>query len=144
MVLVGKINQEIVSMIQKLGGKAMGISGVDGGTIVARKKEMVVDGEEIDLGYVGEVAEINTELINQAIEHDFIPVISPIGCGADGQIYNINADSAAGGIAAHLKADKMFLLTDINGVQDDNDNVISILDFAKAEDYKKKALSAAV
>lgn len=140
MVLVGKINQEIVSMIQKLGGKAMGISGVDGGTIVARKKEMVVDGEEIDLGYVGEVAEINTELINQAIEHDFIPVISPIGCGADGQIYNINADSAAGGIAAHLKADKMFLLTDINGVQDDNDNVISILDFAKAEDYKKKGV----
>lgn len=140
MVLVGQINQEIVSMIQKLGGKAMGISGVDGGTILAQKKEMEVNGEEIDLGYVGEVEAINTDLINQAIEHDYIPVISPIGCGADGQIYNINADSAAGSIAASLQADKMFLLTDINGVQDDNDNVISILDFAKAEDYKKKGV----
>lgn len=140
MVLVGQINQEIVSMIQKLGGKAMGISGVDGGTILARKKELEVNGEEIDLGYVGEVEAINTDLINQAIEHDYIPVISPIGCGADGQIYNINADSAAGSIAASLQADKMFLLTDINGVQDDNDNVISILDFAKAEDYKKKGV----
>lgn len=80
MVLVGQINQEIVSMIQKLGGKAMGISGVDGGTILAQKKEMEVNGEEIDLGYVGEVEAINTDLINQAIEHDYIPVISPIGC----------------------------------------------------------------
>ena len=143
MVLVGRINQEIVSMIQKLGGKAMGISGVDGGTITARKKEMEVNGEEVDLGYVGEVAEINTELINQAIDHGFIPVISPIGCDANAQTYNINADSAAGSIAAALNADKMFLLTDINGVQDDNDNVVSVLDFAKAEDYKKKGMLSA-
>ena len=140
MVLVGRINQEIVAMIQKLGGKALGISGVDGGTITAHKKEMVVDGEEIDLGFVGEVSGINAELINQAIAHDYIPVISPIGCDEMGQVYNINADSAAGSIAASLKADKMFLLTDINGVQDDNDNVISVLDFEKAEDYKKKGV----
>ena len=140
MVLVGRINQEIVGMIQKMGGKAMGISGVDGGTIVARKKEMLVDGEEIDLGYVGEVAAINTDLIMQAVEHDYIPVISPIGCDVNGQVYNINADYAAGSIAASLHADKMFLLTDINGVQDDNDNVISVLDFAKAEEYKKQGV----
>ena len=140
MVLVGRINQEIVAMIQKLGGKALGISGVDGGTITAHKKEMVVDGEEIDLGFVGEVSGIDAELINQAIAHDYIPVISPIGCDEMGQVYNINADSAAGSIAASLKADKMFLLTDINGVQDDNDNVISVLDFEKAEDYKKKGV----
>ena len=118
----------------------MGISGVDGGTITASKKEMMVDGEEIDLGFVGEVTSVNTDLINQAIDHGYIPVISPIGCDENGQIYNINADSAAGMIAASLKADKMFLLTDINGVQDDNDNVISILDFAKAEDYKRKGV----
>lgn len=131
MVLVGRINQEIVGMIQKLGGKAMGISGVDGGTITASKKEMMVDGEEIDLGFVGEVTSVNTDLINQAIDHGYIPVISPIGCDENGQIYNINADSAAGMIAASLKADKMFLLTDINGVQDDNDNVISIPGFCQ-------------
>ena len=140
MVLVGQINQEIVALIQKLGGKAMGISGVDGGTIIARKKEMLVDGQPADLGYVGEVAEINTELINQAIDHGFIPVISPIGCDANGQVYNINADYAAGSIAASLHADKLFMLTDINGVQDDNETVISVLDFAKAEEYKNKGI----
>lgn len=140
MVLVGQINQEIVALIQKLGGKAMGISGVDGGTIIARKKEMMVDGQPVDLGYVGEVAEINTELINQAVEHDFIPVISPIGCDENGQVYNINADYAAGSIAASLHADKLFMLTDINGVQDDNETVISVLDFAKAEEYKNKGI----
>lgn len=140
MVLVGRINQEIVGMIQKMGGKALGISGIDGGTIVAHKKEMVVNGEEVDLGYVGEVVSVNAELVNQAIEHDYIPVISPIGCDENGQVYNINADYAASSIAASLKADKMFLLTDINGVQDDNDNVISVLDFAKAESYKKQGV----
>ncbi len=140
MVLVGQINQEIVALIQKLGGKAMGISGVDGSTILARKKEMVVDGQTVDLGYVGEVAAINTELIQQAIDHDFIPVISPIGCDENGQVYNINADYAAGSIAASLHADKLFMLTDINGVQDDNENVISVLNFEKAEDYKNKGI----
>jgi len=140
MVLVGRINQEIVAMIQKLGGKAMGISGVDGGTITAHKKEMVVNGEEVDLGFVGEVKAVNPELITQAIAHDYIPVISPIGCDESGQIYNINADSAAGSVAASLNADKMFLLTDINGVQDDNENVISILNFDKILDYKKKGV----
>lgn len=140
MVLVGKINQEIVGLIQKLGGKAMGLSGVDGATILAKKKEMIVNGEEVDLGYVGEVAEINADLMNQAIANDYIPVISPIGCDAEGHVYNINADYAAGSIAASLKADKLFLLTDINGVQDDNENTISILNFDIAEEYKKKGV----
>ncbi len=140
MVLVGSLNQEIVGLIQKMGGKAFGLSGVDGGTILARKKDMVVDGEPVDLGFVGEVTGIHPELINLAIQNGYIPVVSPIGCDADGQIYNINADSAAAGIAASLKADKLFLLTDINGVQDDNENVISILNFARIEDYKKKGV----
>lgn len=140
MVLVGRINQEIVGMIQKLGGKAMGISGVDGGTILAKKKELYIDAQPVDLGYVGEVASINTDLIRQAIEHDYIPVISPIGCDKDGTVYNINADYAAGNIAVSLQADKMFMLTDINGVQDDNDEVISVLNFEKAEAYKKSGV----
>jgi len=140
MVLVGQINQEIVGLIQKLGGKAMGISGVDGGTIIAKKKEMYIDDQFVDLGYVGEVETINTDLINQAIEHDYIPVISPIGCDMNGAVYNINADYAAGSIAVSLQADKMFMLTDINGVQDDNDNVISVLTFDKAEAYKQSGV----
>ncbi len=140
MVLVGQINQEIVGLIQKLGGKAMGLSGVDGSTIVAKKKEMYVDGEAVDLGYVGEVDYINTELIDQAIDHGFIPVISPIGCDANGAVYNINADYAAGSIAESLKADKLFMLTDINGVRDDHDEVISVLNFETAEAYKQNGV----
>lgn len=140
MVLVGQINQEIVGLLQQLGGKAMGISGVDGGTITVRKKEMEQDGEAIDLGFVGEVKAINGELIHQAIEHGYIPVISPIGCDEQGQVYNINADYAASSIAASLNADKLFLLTDINGVLDDNENVISILNFATAELYRKQGI----
>ena len=140
MVLVGRINQEIVALIQKLGGKAMGLSGVDGGTIMAKKKEMYVDGEAVDLGYVGEVDYINPDLINQAIDHDYIPVISPIGCDANGAVYNINADYAAGSIAESLKADKMFMLTDINGVRDDQNNVISVLNFENAEAYKQNGV----
>lgn len=140
MVLVGRINQEIVGLIQKLGGKAMGISGVDGGTILAKKKELYIDAQPVDLGYVGEVKAINPELIRQAIEHDYIPVISPIGCDETGVVYNINADYAAGNIAVSLQADKMFMLTDINGVQDDNDEVISVLTFEKAEAYKQSGV----
>ena len=140
MVLVGQINQQIVGLIQKLGGKAMGLSGVDGSTITVSKKQMQVDGKDVDLGYVGEIEQINTELINQAIENGFIPVISPIGSDLNGQAFNINGDSAAGKIASALHADKMFLLTDINGVLDENKEVISVLDFAKAEAYKEQGV----
>lgn len=140
MVLVGRINQEIVGLIQKMGGKAMGLSGVDGGTIMAKKKKLYIDDEPVDLGYVGEVDYINTELITQAIDNGYIPVISPVGCDANGEVYNINADYAAGSIAVSLGADKMFMLTDINGVQDDNDQVISVLTFDKAEAYKQSGV----
>ena len=140
MVLVGRINQEIVGLIQKLGGKAVGISGIDGHTIIAKKKHTSVDGKDVDLGYVGEVDVINPELLNHAIKNDFIPVISPIGCDADGAVYNINADYAAGSIAVSLQADKMFMLTDINGVQDNNKQVISVLTFDKAEAYKQNGV----
>lgn len=140
MVLVGRINQEIVAMIQKKGGKAVGISGVDGGTIQAKKINMEVDGEPVDLGFVGEVESVNTDLLKQAIANDYIPVVSPIGCDANGQVYNINADYAAGAIAASMDADKLFFLTDINGVLDDNENIISILNFDTAEQYKKNGV----
>lgn len=140
MVLVGQINQQIVGLIQKLGGKAMGLSGVDGSTITVSKKQMQVDGKDVDLGYVGEIEQINTDLINQAIANGFIPVISPIGSDVNGQAFNINGDSAAGKIASAMHADKMFLLTDITGVLDENKEVISVLDFEKAEAYKQNGV----
>jgi len=133
MVLVGKINQELVGLIQQAGGKAMGLSGVDGGSIVAKKMETYSNGEKIDLGFVGEVEKVNTDLIKQAIANGYIPVISPIGCDETGAVYNINADYAAGSIAAELLADKLFLLTDIDGVMDKNKERISKLTFADAD-----------
>ena len=140
MVLVGQINQEIVGLIQQQGGKALGLSGVDGGTITAQKKILAQDGNEIDLGFVGEVAAVNNALIHQAIDNGYIPVISPIGCDEQGEIYNINADYAAASIAASLQADKLFLLTDINGVLDENEKVISVLDFATAAAYRQQGI----
>ena len=134
MVLVGKINQELVGLIQQAGGKAMGLSGVDGGSIVAKKIETYSNGEKIDLGFVGEVKKVNTDLIKQAIDNGYIPVISPIGCDETGAVYNINADYAAGSIAAELLADKLFLLTDIDGVMDKNKERISKLTFADADE----------
>lgn len=134
MVLVGKVNQEIVGLIQKLGGKAMGISGADGGTIKAKKKVLYKGDQAIDLGYVGEVEKINTELIDHAIALGYIPVIAPIGCNDAGDVFNINGDYAAGSVASSLQADKLFMLTDINGVLDQEGNIISLLDFQGACD----------
>lgn len=132
MVLIGKVNQEIVGLLQKHGGKAVGISGIDGGTIKVRKMMAQEDGQPVDLGFVGEVTAVNTELIDNAIKQGYIPVIAPVGCDDDGEVYNINGDYAAGSIAAALKADKLFMLTDINGVLDKGGEIISVLDFADA------------
>ena len=140
MVLVGQINQEIVGLIQQQGGKALGLSGVDGGTITAHKKTMTQDGTEIDLGFVGEVTAVNNALIQQAVANGYIPVISPIGCDENGNIYNINADYAAASIAASLEADKLFMLTDINGVLDEQENIISVLNFAAAAAYREQGI----
>ncbi|HOL12988.1 MAG TPA: acetylglutamate kinase, partial [Bacillota bacterium] len=98
MVLIGKVSQELTSMINHYGGKAISISGKDGNTIIARKK--LVEG--VDLGYVGEVDKVNPELIESVIAAGYIPVISPVGVGLDGESYNINADSVAGEVAAAL------------------------------------------
>ena len=133
MVLVGKVNQEIVGLLQKCGGKAMGISGIVGNTIMVKKMVMEQDGQMVDLGFVGEVTHINTELIDHAISEGYIPVIAPIGCSEDGDVYNINGDYAAGSIAASLHATKLFMLTDINGVLGKSGEIISVLDFADAE-----------
>ena len=113
MVLAGKLNGEIVSRINQLGGRAVGLSGKDGRLIVARKMDM--DAGK-DMGYVGEVEQINAELIAILDQNNYIPVISPIGAAPDGQTYNINADSVAAQLAARLGARKLILLTDVRGI----------------------------
>ncbi|MFZ7104368.1 MAG: acetylglutamate kinase [Peptococcaceae bacterium] len=135
MVLVGKINKEIVGMVHKGGGKALGLSGIDGGLIKVNKKKMVKNGEEIDLGFVGEVESIDPQLIYSAIEQGHIPVIAPVGTDRDGEVYNINADYVAGSIAGALEADKLVLLTDVEGVMDKDKNLLSSLSFSQAREY---------
>jgi acetylglutamate kinase len=133
MVLVGKVNKEIVGLINHHGGKAVGLSGRDGDLIRARKmtiqKSQATDAppELIDLGRVGEVTRVNPEILQTIEVQDFIPVIAPVGVGEDNFSYNINADLVAGAVAAHLKAAKLILLTDVEGVLDENSNLVGSL-----------------
>ncbi|WYD80400.1 MAG: acetylglutamate kinase [Candidatus Electrothrix gigas] len=132
MVLVGKVNKEIVGLINHCGGKAVGLSGRDGDLVQAKKMKMLSKPEAenappelIDLGRVGEVTKVNPEILNTLDAQDFIPVIAPVGVGNDGQAYNINADLVAGAIAAELDATKLILLTDVEGVKDQQDNLLT-------------------
>ena len=124
MVLSGAINKELVGWIAGSGGRAIGISGKDGGLVIARKVTRTVKDPSsaiesvLDLGFVGEPAEVDTSLIETVCAAGMIPVIAPIGPGADGETYNINADTMAGAIAAALGAARLFLLTDVAGVLD--------------------------
>ncbi|HKV53960.1 MAG TPA: acetylglutamate kinase [Candidatus Binataceae bacterium] len=132
-----KINKEIAALISRHGGRAVGLSGKDSELIVSRRMRMVVKGdggaaEQIDIGLVGEVDRINPEVLRALESTGFIPVIAPVGSGRDGQTYNINADVAAGQIAGALKAEKLILLTDVEGVKDENSQLISILDASRA------------
>jgi len=132
MVLGGLVNKEIVSLINKHGGKAIGLSGKDGGLIKAKKKLIKKSKESgveeiIDLGLVGEVTDINSQVLKSLEKEGFIPVISPIGMGEKGETFNINADYVASAIAAKLKAEKLLLLTDVPGIKDKKGNTISTL-----------------
>jgi len=122
MVLVGKTNKEIVSLINQLGGKAIGLSGIDGKLIQCEQYKTVVSGKETDLGYVGKIVKINSKLIELIAQDEYIPIIAPIGTGSDGQSYNINADTVAGEVAATLKAEKLMLLTDVEGIKMSRDS----------------------
>jgi acetylglutamate kinase len=132
-----RLNKDIVGLISRQGGRAVGLSGKDGDLIVSRKMRMVLKDENgrpapVDIGLVGEVAEINPAVLGTLKEAGFIPVIAPIGHGRDGLTYNINADVAAGEIAGALRAEKLILLTDVEGVQDESGKLISILEAARA------------
>jgi acetylglutamate kinase len=126
MVLGGTVNKAIVSLLNQAGGKAIGITGKDGGLIQARKMLMKdADGKTLDIGYVGEVDSINRDVVDTLVNSDFIPVIAPVGVGADGQSYNINADLVAGKVAEALHAEKLVLLTNVAGLQDKSGNVLT-------------------
>ncbi|HCS72434.1 MAG TPA: acetylglutamate kinase [Clostridiales bacterium] len=134
MVLTGKINKDIVSKINALGGKAIGLCGIDGGLIQAKKMDSV-DG--VDLGLVGEITHINSKTLEILAEDEYIPIVAPIGAGTDGTAYNINADTAAGEIAAAMKAEKLIFLTDIDGIRrepSDPDSLISSISIDEIHD----------
>ena len=142
MVLDGKINSDIVTLLNRRGVSAVGLSGKDANLIRAQKKlATVYEGEEsrkVDIGYVGQVERIDTRLLQDLIAHDYIPVIAPIGVGADGENYNINADYVAAEIAGALGAEKLLLLTDVEGVYkdyEDKSSFISTLTAAEARRY---------
>jgi acetylglutamate kinase len=123
MVLAGKVNKSIVQLIQNHDINAVGITGKDGKTLKCKKK--LVDGE--DIGFVGEITQVNTKLIESLLENDFIPVIAPIGTDDSGQTYNINADYAASAIAGALEAEKLIFLTDVEGVLRDVEDKTSLI-----------------
>lgn len=124
MVLTGKINNDIVAKINMLGGSAVGLCGKDAKLIEAEKK-MPADG--FDLGYVGEIKDVNYRVLDLLSQDEYIPVVAPIGIGPDGHSYNINADIVAGEIAAVLKAEKLIFLTDIDGIYREPDNPDSLM-----------------
>lgn len=118
MVLAGKVNKDLVSLLQQHKGKALGLCGIDGGMITAEKKQ-----SNDDLGFVGEITAINTQPITDALEMGYIPVVATVGADNEGNIYNINADTAAARIASELKAENLILMTDIKGLlKDKNDD----------------------
>ncbi len=137
MVLGGLVNKDIVTLINRHGGSAVGLTGKDAKLIYARKLTMTRNSPElkapeiIDLGHVGEVASIDTSVLNLLLQGDFIPVIAPIGVGDDGESYNINADLVAGKLAEVLRAEKLMLLTNAAGVLDKDNNVLTGLDSTK-------------
>ena len=120
MVLAGKINKSLVNFLEQIGGKAMGISGIDGKLIEAKMKD-------VRLGYVGDITNINIQPVTDLLENGYIPVISTIGCDREGNVYNINGDTAAAHIAGALKAKRLLMLTDIAGVLKNKDDPSSLI-----------------
>ena len=148
MVLDGKVNSDIVNMLNCRGVRAVGLSGKDAGLIKASKKMATVyddagNTEKVDIGYVGQVESVDTKILQDLLDNGYIPVVAPIGVGEDGESYNINADYVAAEIAGALHAEKLLLLTDIEGVYkdfNDKDSFISSLTVAEAREYIKDGI----
>ena len=129
MVLAGKINKSLVNLLEIKGGKAMGISGMDGHMIEAVPKSE-------KLGYVGSITKVNVEPITDLLDRDYIPVVSTVGCDGEGNVYNINADTAAAYIAGAMKAERLITMTDIEGIlrdKNDPDSLITCIDTEQAK-----------
>ncbi|MGI6091750.1 MAG: acetylglutamate kinase [Negativicutes bacterium] len=144
MVLVGKINTEIVSLINHQGAKAVGLSGKDADLIIAKKHLAKVhendEIKEVDIGFVGDIEKINTDILTTLLDNDYIPVIAPVGVSTANETYNINADYVAGEVAGALKAEKLLLLTDTEGIYrdyHDKSTFISTLGFTEAQQMIK-------
>ncbi|WP_027628538.1 acetylglutamate kinase [Ruminiclostridium cellobioparum] len=144
MVLVGKTNKEIVSLLNSKGAKAIGLCGIDGKLIECEQYKTEIDGELKDIGYVGSITKINSKVLELISKDEYIPVVAPIGVGPNGESYNINADTVAGEIAAALKAEKLMLLTDVEGVKPsrDSENIIPALTIDEVHDLIDKKIIA--
>lgn len=123
-VLVGKTNKEIVSLLNTKGGRAVGISGIDGSFIECKKQYTEVNGKAVDIGYVGDIVHVKNCLLNLLSNDQWIPVIAPIGTDEDGNSYNINADTVASAVASAMQAEKLILLTDVEGIKDADGNIV--------------------
>lgn len=127
MVLGGVINKEIVQLINSHGGKAIGLTGKDGGLLRAHKKYMKINEEDTDIGFVGEIEQVSTEILDSLQRDGFIPIIAPIGFDRQGNSYNINADTVASSVSVAVRAEKLILLTDQKGIVDEMGNLIPTL-----------------
>lgn len=142
MVLTGKINKDIVSSINALGGKAIGLSGKDASLITVQKNPPTPDG--VDLGFVGKVTGVNTKLLEKLVQDEYIPVIAPVGADEQGNSYNINADTVAGEIAARLKAEKLIFLTDTDGIYENYEDKSSLMSVISINQINKMIASGAI
>lgn len=137
-VLAGKVNKDLVQLIEKEGGKAIGLCGIDGSMLKAKK----LQGDE-DLGFVGKVKEVNTEILRNTSQNGYIPVVATIAAGEHGEVFNINADTAAARIAAELGAKKLILMTDIRGLLTnvkDESSVLSVVNVSEVNHLKKEGI----
>lgn len=132
MVLAGKVNKDLVSLLGQSGGKALGLCGMDGRMIEAKKLE-----GDVDLGFVGEITDVNTAPILDALQNGYVPVVSTIGIGEDSTLYNINADTAAAKIAAKLNAENVILMTDTRGLLRDKDDEESLIPVVQVSEVPK-------
>ena len=142
--LDGKVNSEIVNLLNQRGVRAIGLSGKDAGLIRARKKLATVyegeDKKKVDIGYVGMVEQVDIRVLNDLLNNDYVPIVAPIGVGEQGESYNINADYVAAEIAGALRASKLLLLTDIEGIYkdyNDKSTFISTMNLGEAKEYIK-------
>ena len=140
MVLGGKVNKNLVSLIEKFGGKAIGLCGMDGSLLKAKKLE-----SDVDLGYVGEITKVNTEILKIAINSGYIPVVGSVALGEDdNKAYNINADICASKIAAELKAERLILLTDVPGVMKDPKDLSTLISILRLHQIPKLCIEGVI